>query len=310
MGKAELPPVEAFSFKGIMESIQSGVAEDLERIAEICARSRYSLSNQYEVHMPPHGDGDPFLLHTTGGAVQTGGPTLEAIASDDEQPGINGRPSRGGRRRTKSMAYGTLETIYSSSKSSEEDKTKKKPAKVLAEEVRGRAIKKATVEPDVVHGNAPTSDIPSNVSPRSRHPGSQSTSFASRLIESTHGTGGGATSRFLSPAALVSEPARPQTSVAQQDLSTLEDSSTIASPTMPDLTRHESMASTLRPVSSQRTSLFSNFSSWLPWGRSTESTSESNAEGTSSTSHAEGSLRELLKATDTDRKGKAINRIG
>jgi hypothetical protein len=309
MGKAELPPVEAFSFKGIMDSIHSSVTEDLERIAEICARSRYSLSNQYEVHMPPHGDGDPFLLHRTGGAVQTGGPTLEAIASDDEQPGSNGRPARGGRRRTKSMAYGTLETIYSSSKSSEEDKTKKKPAKVIAEEVRGRAIKKAAVVPDVTIDIAPIVE-PSNVSPRPKHPRSHSTSFASRFIDSTHGIRGDAPSRLLSPAALVSEPARPQTSVANEDLSTLEDSNTLASPTMSVLARYESMASTLQPMSSQRPSMFSNLSSWLPWGRSTESTTESNAEGMSSTSHAEGSLRELLKATDADRKGKAVNRIG
>jgi hypothetical protein len=47
----KLPPVEAFTFKGIMEEIKHGVAEDLERIAEICARSKYSLSNQYEVHV-------------------------------------------------------------------------------------------------------------------------------------------------------------------------------------------------------------------------------------------------------------------
>jgi hypothetical protein len=310
MGKAELPPVEAFSFKGIMDSIHSSVTDDLERIAEICARSRYSLSNQYEVHMPPHGDGDPFLLHTTGGAVQTGGPTLEAIASDDEQPGQNTRPSRAGRRRTKSMAYGTLETIYSSSKSSEEDKTKKKPAKEIAEEVRGRAIKKVAIIPDVSNDTAPATQNPANISPRPKHARSHSTSLASRLIDGTHGVKGDATSRLLLPAALVSEPAQPQTSVPNQDLLALEDSSTIASPTMPDLARHESMASTLRPMSSQRTSMFSNLSSWLPWSRSTESMSESNAEGPRGNSHAEGSLRELLKATGSDRKGKAVNRVG
>jgi hypothetical protein len=310
MGKAELPPVEAFSFKGIMDSIHSSVTDDLERIAEICARSRYSLSNQYEVHMPPHGDGDPFLLHTTGNAVQTGGPTLEAIASDDEQPGLNVRPSRGGRRRTKSMAYGTLETIYSSSKSSEEDKTKKKPAKVLAEEVRGRAIKKAIIVPDVDNGGAPAVEHPSNFSPRPKPARSHSTSFASMLIDRTHGARGDATSRLLPPAALVSEPAQPQTSVTQEDLSTLDDSSTVAFPTMPALSRNESMASTLRPMSSQRPSMFSNLSSWLPWGRSTESNPENNAEGTFGMSHAEGSLRELLKATDADRKGKVVDRIG
>ncbi len=310
MGKAELPPVEAFSFKGIMDSIHSSVTEDLERIAEICARSRYSLSNQYEVHMPPHGDGDPFLLHTTGGAVQTGGPTLEAIASDDEQPGQNGRLSRGGRRRTKSMAYGTLETIYSSSKSSEEDKTKKKPAKEIAEEVRGRAVKKAAATAVVADDVAPVGQSPPDASPRPKHRRSQSTSLASRLIDSTHAAKGDTASRLLSPAALVSEPARPQTSVTQEDLLALEDSNTLASPTMPALARHESMASTLQPGSSQRPSMFSNLSSWLPWGRSADSTSESNALGTRNTSHAEGSLRELLKATDADRKGKAVDRVG
>jgi hypothetical protein len=313
MGKAELPPVEAFSFKGIMDSIHSGVADDLERIAEICARSRYSLSNQYEVHMPPHGDGDPFLLHTTGNAVQVGGPTLEAIASDDEQPRHSGRPPRGGRQRTKSMAYGTLETIYSSSKSSEEEKTKKKPAKEIAEEVRGRAIKKASVVPDLINGSAidgPAAGHLPAVSPRPKHARSQSASFASMLIDSTHGAKGDATSRLLSPAALISEPARPQTSRAEQDLSILEDASTIASATMSPLTRHESMASTLLPTSNTRPSMFSNLSSWLPWSRPMDTTSESNAEGRRNPSHAEGSLRELLKATDADRKGKAVDRTG
>jgi hypothetical protein len=310
MGKAELPPIEAFSFKGIMDSIHSSVTEDLERIAEICARSRYSLSNQYEVHMPPHGDGDPFMLHTTGGAVQTGGPTLEAIASDDEQLGQNGRPSRGGRRRTKSMAYGTLETIYSSSKSSEEDKSKKKPAKEIAEEVRGRAIKKAVVIPDVANDTTPPILDRSTSSPKPKYARSNSTSLASRLIDSTHRVRGDATLRILSSAALVSEPARPQTSVTHEDLLSLEDSSTFFSPTLPDLARHESLASTLQFPSSQRPSMFSNLSSWLPWSRLSESTSERNADGVRNTSHAEGSLRELLKATDNDRKGKAVDRIG
>jgi len=43
-GKMELklPPVEAFSFKGIMDEIRHGVAEDLERIAEICASTKYT----------------------------------------------------------------------------------------------------------------------------------------------------------------------------------------------------------------------------------------------------------------------------
>ena len=162
----KLPPVEAFSFKSFMADMQaqggdSDIGADLDRIAEICARSRYSLSNQYEVHMAPHGSGASFI---SGGGVgvnsgpsnkrkgQGHGPTLQAINPDDEES-VAGRSShRGGSSRRKgggggggnaarrrSVAYGTLETIMSSSRSSEEEKTKKKSAAEIAEEVRGRA---------------------------------------------------------------------------------------------------------------------------------------------------------------------------
>ncbi|KAI9828395.1 MAG: hypothetical protein M1832_002823 [Thelocarpon impressellum] len=51
---AELPPLEAFSFDGILKAIEPEISATLDAIASICANSRYSLSNQYEVHMPPH----------------------------------------------------------------------------------------------------------------------------------------------------------------------------------------------------------------------------------------------------------------
>ncbi|KAK3944982.1 hypothetical protein QBC46DRAFT_403722 [Diplogelasinospora grovesii] len=164
-GEAKLPPLEAFSFKSFMADMQAQGAEsdigaDLDRIAEICARSRYSLSNQYEVHVAPHGSGVGFL---SGGGSSTsssgarrkghshshggGGPTLQAINSDDDESrggshhsGKRRNAGGGGRRR--SVAYGTLETIMSSSRSSEEEKTKKKSAAEIAEEVRGRAARK------------------------------------------------------------------------------------------------------------------------------------------------------------------------
>jgi hypothetical protein len=309
MGKAELPPVEAFSFKGIMESIQSGVAEDLERIAEICARSRYSLSNQYEVHMPPHGDGDPFLLNTPGNAMRTGGPTLEAIASDDELPRLNGRPSRGNRQRAKSMAYGTLETIYSSSKSSEEDKSKKKPAKVIAEEVRGRAARKAPPVSAATIGTLNDQPDNANQIPRPKQARSQSASFASRLIDSVQTNRGDAATRFISPSALISEPARPQTSITEQDPSNIDGFVNDPSNRLPPV-RHDSRASNPRVVSDQRTSVFSNLSSWLPWSRTADASTGSTSERPLNKSYAEGSLRELLKSSDADRKGKGVDRVG
>lgn len=65
--EARLPPVESFTFKSIMNDSRGNITADLERIAEICARSRYSLSNQYEVHQAPHGSGESFLASVSGG---------------------------------------------------------------------------------------------------------------------------------------------------------------------------------------------------------------------------------------------------
>ncbi|KAI0407502.1 hypothetical protein F4802DRAFT_25906 [Xylaria palmicola] len=139
---ARLPPLEAFSFKNIMAELEQDIGADLDRIADICARSRYSLSNQYEIHVTPHGSGASFVpgssapTPTRSSAHDNGGPTLQAISIDDEHSGTN--HSRRVIIRRKSAAYGTLETIMSSSRSSDEDGGKRKPASEIAAQVRGR----------------------------------------------------------------------------------------------------------------------------------------------------------------------------
>ncbi|KAF2194272.1 hypothetical protein K469DRAFT_709783 [Zopfia rhizophila CBS 207.26] len=124
-----------------MADMQQDIGADLDRIAEICARSRYSLSNQYEVHITPHGSGAGFVTSASGSTSRhrhAGGPTLQAITSDDEHSITRHKKRRNGARR-RSAAYGTLETIMSSSRSSEEEKSKKKPAKEIVEDFGGRA---------------------------------------------------------------------------------------------------------------------------------------------------------------------------
>jgi hypothetical protein len=309
----KMPPVEAFSFKGIMDEIRHGVTEDLERIAEICARSKYSLSNQYEVHMPPHGRGEPFLqtVSLASGPNSNGGPTLQAIGSDEEQTRLMSRGSRGGRR-TKSVAYGTLETIMSSSRSSEEDKSKKKPAAQIAEEVRGRAAKKelqkkaevAEVAEDAIEPGPPQQQPP-------KHVRSKSATFASVIIDNAQGFKHDVASQIVLPTSLISEPATPQTSTtAGLDVPLLDQptSPTFQSPMAqkPAMIQHESRASTLRPEPDTKPSTFGSLGSWLPWNRTAE---ERNFQIKGrSASHAEGSLRDLLKSTDGDKKGKGIDR--
>ncbi|KAG0646556.1 hypothetical protein D0Z07_7670 [Hyphodiscus hymeniophilus] len=310
----KMPPIEAFSFKGIMEEIRHGVAEDLERIAEICARSKYSLSNQYEVHMPPHGQGDT-VLQMGGGSASVGGPTLQAIGSDDEAM----RPveRRKGGRRTKSAAYGTLETIMSSSRSSDEDKTKKKPAAVIAEEVRGRAAKKeVSLSKKVTQEDALEAET--NPQRPVKHVRSKSATFASMIIDNAQSFKQDSAFHVTSPTSLVSEPARPQTSTADiENTPVFEDHSPFVSPSLqtlmsskPSLIRNESRASTLLPEPVENQSILGSLSSWLPWTRSSATFGGRFPGRLRSSSHAEGSLRDLLKSTGFDRKGKGVDRSG
>ncbi|KAI4132869.1 MAG: hypothetical protein LQ347_002420 [Umbilicaria vellea] len=57
--QCELPPLEAFSFQEILQSISSDIQVPIDRIAEICGKSKLSLANEYSSHMPPHADVSP-----------------------------------------------------------------------------------------------------------------------------------------------------------------------------------------------------------------------------------------------------------
>lgn len=137
-----LPSVSEFDIASILEWAKQddentgdrGVAADLERIAEICARSRLSLANQYERHMPPHGIGDTW--------TQPGERRMEVAQGSGDVRGVASLGRRA--RKGKSRAFETLETIYASSssgRSSQDGKGRKKAAMTLAEEARQRNVK-------------------------------------------------------------------------------------------------------------------------------------------------------------------------
>lgn len=321
MGDLKLPPVEAFSFKGIMDEIKHGVTEDLERIAEICARSKYSLSNQYEVHMPPHGRGEQFFqpvsqVHPVQG--QLVGPTLQAIGSDDEQPRLASRSSKTGRR-ARSAAYGTLETIMSSSRSSDEDKSSKKPAAVLADEVRGRAAARSetAVEPSPpVVGLKQRAKTEPLTKPSTRQVRSRSATFASIVIDNAQGGKHKSDYQSAPIVSLVSEPSRPQTSgVITLDVVSNIDrrpQTSVAGPldinSPRSIINNDSTVPSSHLKNEERTSLLSNLSAWLLWGKRSENQKSSIQGRARALSHAEGSLREILKSSEIDIKGKGADR--
>ncbi|KAH8839940.1 hypothetical protein MCOR27_003449 [Pyricularia oryzae] len=167
------PPPEAFTMKGIIQSQRAQrhneLDKSLDQIAELYARSRYSLANQYEVHVTPHGSGTDFVSGAsaparrgTGGPPssrggggnrrphQLVGPTLQAswsgdegdessavgggIASSSSSAAVPPRPHRKRRSgvaagKRKSAAYGTLETIMSSSRSNSSEEKEKQKKK-------------------------------------------------------------------------------------------------------------------------------------------------------------------------------------
>ena len=304
----KLPPVEAFTFKSFManmETAQDGendINADLDRIAEICAKSRYSLSNQYEVHYAPHGSGSSFLNMSR--AQDTQGPTLQIVSSDDERSLHRQRRRRNGARRN-SRAMGTLETIMSSSRSSDEDRSKKRSAADLADEVRGRAVRKESGH------TSPTTSSRSIADDQQSHdeqlalrtsPGRKAASLA--LIDSSKpgATAADQAAPRGSATTLVGEPAQPKASTSHLEIRTAPELSgkevheqtathRVAKPGRSDVAATNPQQNN----NSNSNGLFSTLTGWMSW----------RPPGTSATppGRAEGSLRELLRTTDGKGKG-------
>ncbi|KAK2593869.1 hypothetical protein QQS21_008446 [Conoideocrella luteorostrata] len=312
---AHLPPMEAFSFKSFLANMETqavgeDINSDLDRIAEICARSRYSLSNQYEVHYAPHGSGASFLTSTQSQEPQ--GPTLQAVPSDDEQDMRTATRRRRQVGRRNSRAMGTLETIMSSSRSSDEEKSLKKSASALADEIRGRPARKTSSDSSPIASTWSERDGSNsqNREQQSRIPARRpSTSLA--LIDGSRQGGMPADSTpRTSATALVSDPALPQASSSQLETRTaLENVATkpkasegkTFSAARTDKSAGNIARGALSPIQEgiPSVSIISTLTSWLPW-MSSSAPAKSNG-------RAEGSLRDLLK--NTEFKGTSAERL-
>lgn len=313
--QAKLPPIEAFKFKSFMANIDthdgsSDINADLDRIAEICAKSRYSLSNQYEVHYAPHGSGSSFLgTHAQAHDVQ--GPTLQVVSSDDEQSLKRQRRRRNGARRS-SRAMGTLETIMSSSRSSDEDPSAKRSAAELADEVRGRATRKSLDRTSSTSSSLiAAEDQPSVDGTRNPRTPSKRQAASLAFIEgssSGHASGHPNTTPRGSTTALVSEPALPQASTSQLELRTAPDQKNTQAnvyTTPKKVVPADNLAATVAKGSispaddrkSHSSGVFAALSGWIPWRLSDPTTRSSG--------RAEGRLRELLRTAEPKGKGVA-----
>ncbi|KAI1463749.1 uncharacterized protein F4812DRAFT_229618 [Daldinia caldariorum] len=304
---ARLPPLESFTFKSIIVDIQQDVGADLDRIAEICARTKYSLSNQYEVHIAPQGAGSGSLGPPSTSLrhhVSTAS-TLQAISSDDEHAGPRQRKRRGATRR-RDTAYGTLETIMSSSRSSDEDRSNKKPAAQIIEEVC-----RATVGTNDESASANSTEAQAS----SEHQDNKQSSFSSKsgifataiMDRSRSQAQGNAASQDTRGVILLSGPAEPQTSqnhletktspigsagrcYARESLSSVPQVVASKSVAAADITTPEDP----RGPSGR----LSGFSAWMPWKGAKPVSNIDPEVFKGYSSYAEGTLRELLRSIE------------
>ncbi|KAI1444565.1 hypothetical protein F5Y02DRAFT_151456 [Annulohypoxylon stygium] len=319
---AKLPPLESFTFKSIIADIQQDVSADLDRIAEICARTRYSLSNQYEVHIAPQGSGVGFLGPPAPPFRHPVGPTLQAVTSDDEHLGPIHPKKRRNAVRRRSVAYGTLETIMSSSRSSDEDKSSKKPAAEIVEEVRGRATIDNSAKDESASANSTEAQASSEQHDDQRAclpP--RSALFAAAIIDTSRSHMQGTDASLKAPGAvLLSGPAEPRTSRNHLQTKTSPEGSTVKyftrdSPPQPSkaVASNSVAAAAISTPEEPRmsSSLLAGFTAWISWKGAPPDIGLLSSEGAKGySSYAEGTLRELLRSTpqfvDTRQKGVDI----
>ncbi|KAG6053090.1 hypothetical protein E4U17_005050 [Claviceps sp. LM77 group G4] len=314
-----LPPIKAFTFKSFMahSEAHSGpddINADLDRIAEICARSRYCLSDQYEVHYTPRGSRVTF--HATGSHQEPrDGPALpfqvvplrNSNGQQDMQHNFAMPNHRRRRRfgRMSSRAVGTLETIVSVSRSSEEDDAERKAATATQKESSGPSSPRAA-SPLAGREMSDSKDETRPPLLGRRH----STSLA--LIEPSRQSRSASdpTAFRAASSALVSEPALPQASARQLETRT---ASSVARPvkaqgyhyharvlSAPLATSRDArfVRGSISPVHHQDIpgkAVLSSISGWLPW------TSASAVPP----GRAESSLRYLLQTTEHKAKRTA-----
>ncbi|KAL8772840.1 MAG: hypothetical protein Q9209_002185 [Squamulea sp. 1 TL-2023] len=94
---SEMPSLESFSFQDILASIDSDVHVSIDKIAEICGRSKMSLADEYSSHMPPQSDFTIPGLQENGDlmAVSRLDPVEEALSTHEDAT----EDSRGARSR-------------------------------------------------------------------------------------------------------------------------------------------------------------------------------------------------------------------
>ncbi|KAL1799059.1 hypothetical protein ACET3X_003096 [Alternaria dauci] len=286
----QLPSADDFSFSAILRAVDPEIRDAIDAIAEICARSRMSLADEYDSHLPPQGEitsGGPAWAASTGALVGRGrlnrisqgwtaaDNTLMAVpeaSSSSERLAQDGR-AEGSKKRSQS-AYGSLKSVIS-----------------------GGSGKRKAIDGDTFREQEAGS---------SKQLQAQNTGPAWAVQASTSSS---------HPAITVAAPTASKhlsldTSLATQDIARDADGSSNARPQIatPRRTSSYQRGASARnlPASRARSGTLGSIKSWLPWPRPSRLDQNSQSELTK----AEDRLRDMLISSSQNLgKGKGTVRV-
>jgi hypothetical protein len=280
-GKSEqLPSADEFSFSAILRAVDPEIRDAVDAIAEICARSRMSLADEYDSHLPPQGEitgGGPGWAVSTGALVGRGrlnrisqgwtaaGNKLMAVpeASSSSERLAQEERVASSKKRSQS-AYGSLKSVISGGSG----KRKAIDGDTFREQEAGN--------PNQAEARHQGPAWAVNASSSSSHPAiTLASPVASKHLSLD-------TSSAMPDTAEASQ-SRPQTAVPRRT---------------PSHQRGASMRSL--PASRIRSGTLGSIKAWLPWPRPSDLSSSSQQE----LANAEDRLREMLLSSHTFVKGK------
>ncbi|KAF1941178.1 hypothetical protein EJ02DRAFT_455370 [Clathrospora elynae] len=283
-GRSEqLPCVDDFSFSAILRAVDPEIRDAIDAIAEICARSRMSLADEYDSHLPPLGEitgGAPAWAANTGALVGRGrlnrisqgwtavGNTLMAVpeaSSSSERLAQEGRIASSKRR--SQSAYGSLKSVIS-----------------------GGSGKRKAIDGDTFReqetGSSNQAEVQHQGPAWAVHASSSSYSHPAITLVASPTTSKQLsldTSSTMQDAREASQP-RPQTALLRRTAS-----------------HQRGLSMRSLPTSQMRSSTLGSITSWLPWPRPSDSNTSSQQDLT----RAETRLREMLLSSQNFAKGKA-----
>ena len=120
---ANLPSVDSFSFDGILRAIEPDIHDAIDGIAEIYARSKLSLADDYDAHLSPQGQAAAPRMRYSGLAIRTVGlertlTTVTEASSSSERLVGGSKAASVASGKGKATAYGSLRSIISRGRSS------------------------------------------------------------------------------------------------------------------------------------------------------------------------------------------------